>query len=59
MVAACLLKLERESGIHDNLATGGNCALLVESQVIARLAYRPTLVLEGLEMVCRLADRAS
>ncbi len=56
MVAACLLKLERESGIHDNLATGGNCGLLVESQVISRLAYRPTLVLEGLEMLCRLCD---
>lgn len=57
MVAACMLKLERESGIHDNLATGGNCSLLIESQVVTRLAYRPTLVLEGLELLCRLGDR--
>jgi pantothenate kinase type III len=58
MVAACLLKLERESGVHDWLATGGNCGLLIDSLVVPRLSYRPTLVLEGLEMLCRLADQA-
>ncbi len=57
MVAACLLKLERETGLHHWVATGGNCGLLIDSQVVPRMSYRPTLVLEGLEMVCRHADR--
>jgi pantothenate kinase type III len=56
LVAACLLKLERETGLHHWVATGGNCGLLIDSQVVPRLSYRPTLVLEGLEMVCRRAD---
>jgi pantothenate kinase type III len=56
MVAACLLKLERETGLHHWVASGGNCGLLIDSQVVPRLSYRPTLVLEGLEMVCRRAD---
>jgi pantothenate kinase type III len=58
MVAACLLKLERETGLHHWVATGGNCGLLIDSQVVPRLSYRPTLVLEGLEMVCRQVDSA-
>ena len=57
MVAACLLKLERETGVHDWLATGGNCGLLIDSLVVPRLSYRPTLVLEGLEMLCRHVDQ--
>jgi pantothenate kinase type III len=57
MVAACLLKLERETGIHAWLATGGNCGLLIDSLIVPRLSYRPSLVLEGLEMVCRHQDR--
>jgi pantothenate kinase type III len=56
MVAACLLKLERETGLHHWVASGGNCSLLIDSQVVPRLSYRPTLVLEGLEMACRRAD---
>lgn len=54
MVAACLLKLERESGFHAHVTTGGNCGLLIDSSVITRLSYRPSLVLEGLELLCRL-----
>jgi pantothenate kinase type III len=54
MVAACMLKLERESGFHLHVATGGNCGLLIASSVVARLSYRPSLVLEGLELLCRL-----
>lgn len=57
MVAACMLKLERETGIHDHIATGGNCGLIIASSVLPRLSYRPSLVLEGLELLCRITDR--
>jgi pantothenate kinase type III len=57
MVAACMLKLERETGIHDHIATGGNCSLIINSYVLPRLSYRPSLVLEGLELLCRITDR--
>ena len=58
MVAACMLKLERETGIHDHIATGGNCSLIINSYVLPRLSYRPSLVLEGLELLCRITDRS-
>jgi hypothetical protein len=57
MVAACMLKLERETAIHDHIATGGNCGLIIASSVLPRLSYRPSLVLEGLELLCRITDR--
>jgi pantothenate kinase type III len=57
MVAACMLKLQRETGIHDHIATGGNCGLIIASSVMPRLSYRPSLVLEGLELLCRITDR--
>ncbi len=57
MVAACMLKLERETGIHDHIATGGNCGLIINSSVLPRLSYRPSLVLEGLELLCKVVDR--
>jgi pantothenate kinase type III len=57
MVAACMLKLERETRIHDNIATGGNCSLIINSYVLPRLSYRPSLVLEGLELLCRVTDK--
>lgn len=48
MVAACLLKLERETDIHDVVATGGNIALIVESRILPNSAHRPALVLSGM-----------
>lgn len=57
MVAACMLKLERETKIHDHIATGGNVSLIIDSMVLPRLSYRPSLVLEGLELLCRITDR--
>jgi pantothenate kinase type III len=57
MVAACMLKLERETGIHTHIATGGNVNLIIDSKVFPRLSYRPSLVLEGLELLCRITDR--
>ncbi|HEX3135670.1 MAG TPA: type III pantothenate kinase [Planctomycetota bacterium] len=57
MVAACMLKLERETGIRDHIATGGNVGLIIDSLVLPRLSYRPSLVLEGLELLCRITDR--
>lgn len=48
MVAACLLKLERETDIHDVVATGGNIALIVESRILPTSAHRPALVLSGM-----------
>ena len=55
MVAACLVKLERETGIREVLLTGGNGGFLITSNVVPRRAYRPSLVLEGIELLCRLA----
>jgi pantothenate kinase type III len=48
MVAACLLKLERETGIHEVVATGGNIQLIVESRILPPSAHRPALVLSGM-----------
>lgn len=48
MVAACLLKLERETDIHEVVATGGNIALIVESRILPTSAHRPALVLSGM-----------
>lgn len=59
MVAACLLKLERETAIRTIISTGGNTGLLIDSQVLPRLAYRPSLVLEGLEVLCGVVDKAA
>jgi pantothenate kinase type III len=53
MVAACLLKLGRETGIHDTLATGGNLGVIVDSLVIRPQDQRPALVLEGLDLFAR------
>lgn len=49
MVAACLLKLQRETGFHAEVATGGNAELLVAAHVVHPRALRPALVLEGLD----------
>lgn len=54
LVAACLLKLERESGIHEVVATGGNIALIVASKILPASAHRPALVLSGM---AELAER--
>jgi pantothenate kinase type III len=51
MVAACLIKLERETGIRQVLATGGDCALLVQSEVIPASAFADQLVIEGVALL--------
>ncbi len=48
LVAACLLKLERETGIHEVVATGGNIGLIVASRILPASAHRPALVLSGM-----------
>jgi len=58
MVEACLRKLREETGIANVVVTGGNAAPLLGA-VVPRLAYRPSLVLEGLEMICRSTDTAA
>jgi pantothenate kinase type III len=56
MVAACLLKLARETEIHETVATGGNIQLIIASRILPVTAHRPALVLTGM---AHLADRAS
>ena len=48
MVAACLLKLQRETDIHEVVATGGNIQLIVDSRIMPATAHRPALVLAGM-----------
>jgi pantothenate kinase type III len=48
MVAACLLKLQRETGIHEVVATGGNIQLIIDSRILPATAHRPALVLSGM-----------
>jgi hypothetical protein len=50
MVAACLAALRRDSGIDAVLATGGDVQRLIDAGVVPRLACRPSLVLEGIEL---------
>lgn len=52
MVAACVQRLGAESGIADTLCTGGAAAPLLGS-ALPRRCYRPTLVVEGVELLCR------
>lgn len=53
MIAACLARLRQETGIETAVITGGNAGALIDAGVLPRLAYRPTLVLEGIEEMCR------
>ena len=48
MVAACLLKLQRETGLHEVVATGGNIQLIIDSRILPATAHRPALVLSGM-----------
>ncbi len=48
MVAACLIKLSRETGIRTTVFTGGNVDLLVDSQVARRDQVRGQLTMDGL-----------
>jgi pantothenate kinase type III len=52
MVSACLEKLRAESKVQDAVITGGNAIPLL-GPVLPRMAYRPSLVLEGLEMILK------
>lgn len=54
MVAACLLKLERETDIHEVVATGGNIGLIVESRILPKSAHRPALVLAGMAFLAEM-----
>ncbi len=51
MIAACLIKLERESGIHDVRATGGGVELLLRSNVVRASDLRANLVLDGMALL--------
>jgi len=53
LVAACRDRLGRDAGIAHSILTGGNAPALLEAGVFARLDYRPTLVMEGIEEWCR------
>lgn len=53
MIAACLARLRGDTGIDAVLITGGGAAPLLAAGVVPRLAYRPTLVLEGMAEVVR------
>lgn len=57
MVAACLLKLARETNIHQVIATGGEIDQLIAARVIHPRDLRPTLVLDGLARWCARCDR--
>ena len=50
MVAACLARLQADSGIPDVLVTGGNAGPLLGA-ALPRRTYRPTLVVEGVEVL--------
>jgi hypothetical protein len=51
LVAACLQKLCAETAIATVVFTGGGAPLLIAAGIAPRLAYRPTLVLEGMAAV--------
>jgi pantothenate kinase type III len=53
MIGACIERLKNETGIATVVVTGGNASQLIEANVVPRLAYRPTLVLEGIEELAR------
>lgn len=50
MVAACLRRVQADSGITEVLVTGGNAGPLL-GEALPRRAYRPTLVVEGVEVL--------
>lgn len=53
MVAACLCKLQRETGIRHVVLTGGGSEALLRAQLLPRSALHPTLVLAGMHLVWR------
>lgn len=59
MVAACLLKLQRETEIHDVVATGGNIQLIVDSRIMPASSHRPALVLAGMAALAELSASAA
>ncbi len=52
MIAACLARISLETDIGQAVITGGNAKSLLGGSV-SRLAYRPSLVLEGVEILLR------
>lgn len=57
MVAACLLKLQRETNIHHAVVTGGDIQSLLDAQITQRESHRPTLVLDGMNAWCQQLHR--
>jgi len=55
MVRACRERMQSATGIAVVIATGGNAAALL-GDVLPRRGYRPSLVCEGLELICNAAD---
>jgi len=58
LVGALRDRLVADAGITRCLLTGGNAGLLLEAGVFARIDYRPTLVMEGIEEWCRRSPPA-
>lgn len=56
MVRECLERVQRESGCAALVVTGGNAAPLLGA-VLPRRAYRPSLVAEGVELLCSSAEK--
>lgn len=52
MLAACLERVRRDSGIDDVLVTGGAAGPLL-GDALPRRTYRPTLVAEGVEVLAQ------
>lgn len=57
MVASCLLKLARETNIHQVVATGGEIDQLIAAKIVHPRAHQPTLVLDGLVRWCAYCDQ--
>ncbi|MBA3685399.1 MAG: hypothetical protein H0W72_09180, partial [Planctomycetes bacterium] len=52
MVGACLARLRAETGIEAVIVTGG-AAMPLLGRELPRSSYRPSLVVEGMELLAR------
>lgn len=57
MVAACMLKLQRETNIHHEVVTGGEVEQFLAARIVHQRTLRPSLLLEGVDRWCRYCDR--
>lgn len=53
LVGACLTRLRAATGLTATLVTGGDAGVLLQAQLLPALANRPSLVLEGLELLAQ------